>query len=275
MISSITQLDDLGISTVEAGDTTERKVAVITGGSQGIGQAIAIALAQEGTHIAILSRSIERMKDTVAHIRKLGLGIEPLLLQADIGQIDEVRHAMDTVIQRFGKIDILVNNAGVTKIGTIQDIPHDEWLEIIRVNLIGTYNMCYAAVPYLCKQNHGKIINIGSDSSLIGYPLMTAYAASKHGVLGLTRSLAEELKPYNIQVNAICPAFVDTDMTPAAFRQTSIRTNDVANVVTFLASEKANCITGEELKVYGQQDMYWFGSQQIPTLKSILDRKEV
>ena len=259
------------INKVENTSGLEDKVALITGAGRGIGRSIASAMAREGIKQAILSKSIEPLRETAEIIESMG--IKPLMIQADICNMHEVQVA-EKVIEEFGKIDILVNNAGVTKIGSLQDMSPQEWTRIIEVNLIGTYNMCYAVIPYLMEQKHGKVINLGSDSSLIGYPLMSAYAASKHGVLGLTRSLAEELKPHHIQVNSICPAFVDTDMTPSALRGAAIPTEKIANVVSFLASSNADCITGEEIKVYGQQDMYWFGSKQIPMLKGILSKNE-
>jgi len=113
---------------------------------------------------------------------------------------------------------------------------------------------------------------MGSDSSFIGYPLMTAYSASKHAIIGLTKSLAEEVKTNNIQVNAICPAFVDTNMAPSAFRKNAMPPEKVAELVIFLSSDKSDYITGEAIKIFGKQDMYWFGSQQIPVVKAVLNQ---
>jgi NAD(P)-dependent dehydrogenase (short-subunit alcohol dehydrogenase family) len=133
--------------------------------------------------------------------------------------------------------------------------------------------MCKLVVPHLIKQKSGKIINLGSDSSFIGYPLMSAYSASKHALLGLTKSLAEELKLSNIQVNAICPSFVETNMAPGGLRKNAMPTEKVANLAVFLASDKADYITGEAIKIFGKQDMYWFGSQQIPVLKAAINKR--
>ncbi|GAE30358.1 non-ribosomal peptide synthetase [Halalkalibacter hemicellulosilyticus] len=245
------------------------KVALITGGSRGIGKAIGLTMAREGIDVALVSRSVATLEEATEEFRSVG--VEPLILSADISQMSNAEEAVNFVVERYGQIDILVNNAGITKVGAINEMTPDEWRRIIEVNLIGTYHMCRQVIPHFSEKGEGKIINIGSDSSLIGYPLMSAYAASKHAILGLTRSLSEELKAHNIQVNAVCPAFVDTEMTPSSFRKAAIPTEQIADVVAFLASDKANCITGEEIKVYGKQDMYWFGSKQVPVLKGVLN----
>lgn len=249
----------------------ENKTLLVTGGGRGIGRAIAAKAAAEGARVVILGRNIGRLNETAQEIEANGGKVR--VAAADITNRQDVLRAFREAAEVYGSIDTVVNNAGITKIGDITDIPPEEWEEIVKVNLFGTYNVSYAAIPYLKEQKKGKVINIGSDSSFIGYPLMSAYAASKHAVLGLTKSLAEELKAYNIQVNAVCPAFADTGMTPAALRPASIPPEEIAEAVCFLASEKSNFITGEALKIYGRQDMHWFGSKQIPMLKTVLQHK--
>lgn len=246
----------------------DRKVALVTGGGRGIGRAISLSLAKEGASVAIMAKTGSQLDETMAQIRNSGG--DALALPGDITDELAVKGLIKEVIQRYGRIDILVNNAGITKMMPVLNTPPDEWKKIVEVNLFGTYNLCYAVIPHMIKQKSGKIINIGSDSSFIGYPLLSAYAASKHGILGITRSLSEELKNYNIQVNVICPAMVNTDMAPAAFRSRAIDPSQVAEVAVFLASQKSNSITGEALKVYGNQDMNWFGAQHAGLLKSIL-----
>lgn len=250
----------------------EDKVVLVTGGGTGIGKAIALEMAAAGAQTIIASRKGSHLEATLAEMETFGT--TSASYEADITKLDHVQQLFNNVIARYGQLDVLVNNAGITRMGAMETIPHEEWLKIIQVNLIGTYNMCYAALPYFKEQGSGKIINLGSDSSLIGYPLMTAYAASKHGVLGLTRSLAEEVKLDGIQVNAVCPAFVNTAMTPPAMRKNAIPVTQVAEVVSFLASDRSNSITGEEIKVYGKQDMHWFGSKQIPMVQAMLNHKE-
>lgn len=250
----------------------KKKVALITGGGRGIGRSIALALAKEGAQIAILARSANQLEDTASEISRLGM--KPLILPGDIRDLNQVQQAVETLYKEFGQLDLVVNNAGITQMGGILDMAEEDWKKIIEVNLVGTYHVCATVIPYLMKQQKGKIINIGSDSSFIGYPLMSAYAASKHGILGLTKSLAEEMKPYNIQVNSVCPAMVDTNMIPEAFRNKAIAPEKVAEIVTFLVSDKSDAITGEAIKVYGRQDMYWYGSEKMPMLKAVLGYSE-
>ncbi|MDT3424985.1 amino acid adenylation domain-containing protein [Paenibacillus forsythiae] len=248
-----------------------QKVAIVTGGSKGIGRSIALSLAREGADIVLVSRSVQPLLETAEEIR--GLGAEVLAISADVSDAPSVQQAVDQAVERFGHIDILVNSAGITGMAAMADMSPEAWHKIIQVNLLGTYHFCYAAIPHLVKRKQGKIINIGSDSSFIGYPMMSAYAASKHGVLGLTRALSEELKNSNIQVNALCPALVNTDMAPAAFRGRAIPPSGVADSAVFLASSASDYITGEALQIYGKQDMNWFGAQQMQMLQAVMRKQ--
>ncbi|MCX8132185.1 MAG: amino acid adenylation domain-containing protein [Clostridia bacterium] len=247
------------------------KVVIVTGGGRGIGRSIALSMAREGAEIVIVSRTKEDLEQTAGEIQKLGG--RPMIIPVDVTKLSDVNSAVEKILREFGRIDVLVNNAGITKLAAINDIEPDEWRKIIEVNLFGTYNFCKAVIPHFTKRNQGKIINIGSDSSFIGYPLMSAYSASKHAVLGLTKSLAEELKLQNVQVNAICPALVDTGMAPKALRNGAIPPEKISDTAVFLASSMSDYITGEAIKVYGKQDMYWFGSRQTDMFKTILQDK--
>lgn len=248
------------------------KVALITGGGTGIGRAIALKLAKEGAAVIVIGRTGSKLQQVTKEIRTFGG--EAYAVEADITNLEEIKVMMNSVIDKFGIIDILVNNAGITKLSSLVDTDPEQWREIINTNLFGTYNLCYAAAPFMISEKCGKIVNIGSDSSLIGYPLMTAYAASKHGVVGLTKALSEELKLYNIQVNAVCPALVATDMAPIALKANAIAPSKVAEVVLFLVSNTSDCINGETIQVYGKQDMHWFGSQQMNMLQGILGTRK-
>jgi amino acid adenylation domain-containing protein len=241
------------------------KVAIVTGGGRGLGRTTALALAQQGASVAVVSRTAAQLAETVEQIR--AAGAEALAIAADVSDLGQVEAMMRQVVGQLGGLDILVNNAGITGMSSLLDSDPAEWRGIVETNLFGTYHCCRAAVPHLLARGGGKIVNIGSDSSLIGYPLFSAYAASKHGLLGLTKSLAEELKQRNVQVNAVCPSFVDTEMTPRSLRGRALPTEKVAEVVLFLASSAADSITGEALRVFGTQDMYWYGSQKMNLLQ--------
>jgi NAD(P)-dependent dehydrogenase (short-subunit alcohol dehydrogenase family) len=244
------------------------KVAIVTGGGRGLGRTTALALAEQGAAIAIVSRTASQLAETVAEIQSSGA--RALAVAADVADLAQVDAMMREVVGQFGSLDILVNNAGITGMSSVLDSDPAQWRGIVETNLFGAYHCCRTAVPHLLARGGGKIINIGSDSSLIGYPLFSAYAASKHGLLGLTRSLAEELKQRNIQVNAVCPSFVDTDMTPHSLRDRALPKEKVADVVLFLASAASDSITGEALRVFGTQDMYWYGSQKMNLLQKSL-----
>jgi len=242
------------------------RVALVTGASRGIGRAIALKLASQGTAVVLTARNRAELEAVARDIS--GRGGVAVAIPADITEAGQVQAMVDEALRRFGRIDVLVNNAGVTGMSSLVNAEPDDWKRIIEINLFGTYNLCRAVAPHMMTRRSGKIVNLGSDSSFIGYPLFSAYAASKHGVLGLTRSLAEELKPHNIQVNTVCPSFVDTDMTPAAFRARAIPVDAVAEAVSFLASPQAEWITGESVNLYGRQDMYWFGAEKMGGLET-------
>ncbi|AIQ12042.1 peptide synthetase [Paenibacillus durus] len=269
LISSIQEIPAQPFSVREG--QLSKKVAIVTGGSRGIGRSIALSMAREGADIVLVSRSVKQLQETADEIRRLGADV--LAISMDVSDGPGVQKAVDQVMERFGHIDILVNSAGITGMAAMTDMNPGAWESIIQVNLMGTYHFCYAVIPHLIKQKRGKIINIGSDSSFIGYPMMSAYAASKHGVLGLTRALSEELKNSNIQVNALCPALVDTDMAPAAFKGRAIPPSGVADSAVFLASSRSDYITGEAVQIYGRQDMHWFGAQQMQMLQAVMRKQ--
>ncbi|QWU18296.1 non-ribosomal peptide synthetase [Paenibacillus sophorae] len=269
LISSIQETPAQPLSLREG--QLSKQVAIVTGGSKGIGRSIALSMAREGADIVLVSRSVKQLQETADEIRRLGA--EVLAISMDVSDGPGVQKAVDQVMERFGHIDILVNSAGITGMAAMTDMNPGTWESIVQVNLMGTYHFCYAVIPHLIKQKRGKIINIGSDSSFIGYPMMSAYAASKHGVLGLTRALSEELKNSNIQVNALCPALVDTDMAPAAFKGRAIPPSGIADSAVFLASSRSDYITGEAVQIYGKQDMHWFGAQQMQMLQAVMRKQ--
>jgi fengycin family lipopeptide synthetase B len=243
------------------------KIAIVTGAGRGIGRNIAAALASQGARIALVSRTKEQLDVALEEVRQLTP--DAIGITADVTQQDQVEAMVRQVVSQFGGIDILVNNAGVNRSSLLADSDPKEWQQIVDINLVGNYLCCRSAIPHMITRGGGKIINMGSAASVIGYPLFTAYSASKHAVLGLTKALAEELKQRNIQVNAICPAFVDTRMTPQAFRSNSIPTEQIAAVVIFLASAQSIGITGESINVFGKQDMYSYGSEKLTVIQAM------
>jgi NAD(P)-dependent dehydrogenase (short-subunit alcohol dehydrogenase family) len=222
------------------------KVAIITDGNGAMGKAIALNLAQQGANVAVVVRNFAEIEETAAQICKLGL--EVLAITGDISDLTQVETMVKKVVSQFGGIDILVNSAGVGDFTELTNLDMLQWRQIIDANIVGTYNCCQSVISYLNQRGKGKIINLGSDTSLTGSPLFSAYAASKHAIVGLTKSLAEELKQQNIQVNAVCPTFVKTDTNFKAF-QGFIPVEQVAEVVSFLTSPLSDGITGECLKI--------------------------
>ncbi len=222
------------------------KVAIITDGNGAMGKAIALNLAQQGANVAVVVRNFAEIEETAAQICKLGL--EVLAITGDISDLTQVETMVKKVVSQFGGIDILVNSAGVSDFTELTNLDMLQWRQIIDANIVGTYNCCQSVISYLNQRGKGKIINLGSDTSLTGSPLFSAYAAAKHAIVGLTKSLAEELKQQNIQVNAVCPTFVKTDTNFKAF-QGFIPVEQVAEVVSFLTSPLSDGITGECLKI--------------------------
>jgi 3-oxoacyl-[acyl-carrier protein] reductase len=240
----------------------ENQTAIVTGAGRGIGHAIALRLASEGARVACVSRSEENAKRTADEIN---------ILRADAAKhyaVDVADHAAvqkvgAQILQDFTKIDILVNNAGLTRDGLAMRMSIEDWDAVVNTNLRGAFNFTQSILRALIKQRSGRIINISSVIGLIGNAGQTNYAASKAGLIGLTKSLARELASRNITVNAIAPGFITTDMTaglsdeikktiqaqiPLGKTGTS---EDIANAVAFLASAEASYITGQVLCVDG------------------------
>jgi NAD(P)-dependent dehydrogenase (short-subunit alcohol dehydrogenase family) len=234
------------------------KVAIVTGGGRGIGQAIAVLFAGEGAKVAVAARTAAQLDDTVNNIVKAGG--EAIGMTADVSVEKDANEIVERTLARFGRIDILVNNAGILESGPVIAIEPQVWRRVIEVNLIGTFLCSRAAAPHLIERGWGRIINIASRSGKIGHPFLTAYCASKHGVVGFTKSLAEELAPFHITVNAICPGVVETDMVSETIKEqvggAIIKPAEIAELALYLASEDAGGINGEAINIFGSTKLH-------------------
>ncbi|MDD3142087.1 MAG: 3-oxoacyl-[acyl-carrier-protein] reductase [Lachnospiraceae bacterium] len=238
------------------------KIAVITGASRGIGRAIAIELAMQGATVIInYNGSKEKAEEVKAKIELNGGRAQTY--QCDVSDFTECEKFFKEVITQFGKIDILINNAGITRDGLIARMTEEDFDQVLNTNLKGTFNCIRFVSRQMMKQRGGRIVNMSSVSGVLGNAGQANYAASKAGVIGLTKATARELAPRNITVNAIAPGFIETDMTealPEAAKEASVaqiplghfgKPEDIANAVAFLVSEKGGYITGQIIHVDG------------------------
>ncbi len=241
------------------------KIALVTGAGQGIGQAIATTLAEDGADVIVADLDEGKCRETVGMIQELGKKSEALPM--NVGNWDQVKGGMDQIIQDWGRIDILVNNAGITKDGLLMRMKEEDWDAVLQVNLTGTFFCSKAVLPSMSKQRSGRIVNIASIVGAIGNIGQANYAASKAAVIGLTKTVAREYASRNITVNAVAPGFIDTAMTrhlspeiqEALLNQIPSKRlgqpTDVAHAVNFLCSEQAGYITGHVLHVNGGMHM--------------------
>ena len=241
-------------------DLTDR-AALVTGASQGIGQAIAQTLARAGAKVALAARNRDKLDQVAAQIRSAGgdAAVFPL----DVSSEDEIKAAAKAAIAHFGKIDILVNNAGITRDQLLLRMKRADWDTVLHTNLTSAHLLIQAVLSSMLKQRWGRIINITSINGQMGQAGQANYAASKAGLIGLTMAVAREIASRNITVNAVAPGYVETDMTASLapeLRETMLKMAplgragtpaDIAAAVAFLASEEAGYITGHVLNVNG------------------------
>ena len=244
----------------------ENKVALVTGASRGIGRQIAIALAEEGAYVIVNYNGSEAAaKEVVDTITAAGGSAE--CVQCTVGDFEAVQNMIKDLHKKLGHIDILVNNAGITRDGLLMAMKEEDFDAVIETNLKGSFNTMRHIARYMMKQKGGSIINISSVSGILGNPGQMNYCASKAGVIGMTKSMARELASRKIRVNAVAPGFVETEMTEKitdAAREAGLaqiplgrfgQTEEIANAVVFLASDKAAYITGQVLCVDGGMAM--------------------
>jgi 3-oxoacyl-[acyl-carrier protein] reductase len=247
---------------LRATNELQGKVALVTGASRGIGKAIALELAGAGADVMISYRSAEAEAEQVVEAIR-GMGRKSAAYKSDAADHAKSKEIVDAIIASSQRLDILVNNAGITRDGLIMRMSEEDWDAVIATNLKSMFNMCKAASRPMMSQRAGKIINITSIAGVTGNAGQTNYAASKAGVIGFTKSLAKELGSRNIQVNAVAPGFVETDMTAKLSDEQrkrleetiplkrTAKPEEIAHVVGFFASPAADYITGQVLCVDG------------------------
>lgn len=238
------------------------KVAIVTGGTRGIGRSIVLSLSKEGVDTAFTYVKNTSLADSlVEEVRRIGRKSIPV--QMDVRDFDGSRSLVEKVKEEFGRIDILVNNAGITRDRSLMMMSRDDWSEVIDTDLTGVFNITRACIVTFLKQKNGNIVNISSVGGIHPLSGQVNYAAAKAGVIGFTKSLAKEVAPYNIRVNAVAPGFIETDMTDELgeiYKEKVIdlipvkrfgTPEEVARVVIFLVSDKSHYITGQVIQIDG------------------------
>ncbi len=235
------------------------KVAIVTGASRGIGRAISVALAQETATIVLAARSIQELQITAEQVTKAGG--QARIVHVELTEEQSIRNLIQVAGEKLGRLDILVNNAGVTHSAELQQTSTEDWQRCISINARAPFILCREALPLLKKAQAAYIVNIASVVGVKGYPLQSAYTASKHALRGMTISLAEELRGSNIRVHLLCPGGVDTDMVdrvrPDIAKDELIKPQEIAELILYLVTHKGNAVM-DELRIRRATSSPWF-----------------
>ena len=244
-----------------------RKTAIITGSSRGIGAAIALRLAKDGYNIALNDLNESMFENNDIKEKITALGVEAEIFLADVSKYDQCETMVKAVKERFGTIDVLINNAGITRDGLMARMPEEQYDMVIAVNQKSVFNMLKLAGNVMIRQKQGKIVNLASVAGLYGNPGQINYSASKAAIIGMTKTAAKELGSRNINVNAVAPGFISTPMTDKLTEEQKAKmleaiamkrygtVDEIAGVVSFLCSEDASYVTGQTIEISGGLSM--------------------
>lgn len=248
-----------------SGAGAERRIALVTGASRGIGRAIALRLARDGRRVVLASRTEDSLRSVQAEIEQAGGSAA--VCAVDVGDLRALNGAVEGVIEREGRLDIVVNNAGVTRDGLAMRMSDEDFADVLRIDLSSAFVVCRAAARAMMKRRFGRMVNIGSTSGVVGNAGQANYAAAKAGLIGLTKSLARELGSKGVTANVVAPGFVETDMTANLGAEVRTRVQeamavkrlgapeDIAAAVSYVASDEAGYLTGQVICVDGGMTM--------------------
>jgi len=236
-----------------------KRIALVTGASRGLGKAISLALANEDATVIVTATDKTRLKPVADKIKKSGGNAE--IIPADLTKENDIISLIEQTKNTFGKLDILINNAGVTQSSKIEDTPTEKWDLCMAVNARAPFILCRQALPLLYKSDQAAVINIASVVGIKGYPLQSAYTASKHALRGMTMSLAEELKKTRIRVHLLCPGGIDTDLVtqvrPDIKKDELMKPEEIAELVIYLLTHRGNAVL-DELRIRRAASNPWF-----------------